>query len=177
MLQNNNSYKILKVFLDSPLHDFQLREISRLTKIAPPSVKKYLLDFEKKSLISKRLRKNYNFPIYRANRENEEFIFLKKISIILELNYSGLVDYLWETLSPKAVVLYGSYAKGESTEDSDIDLFILGNEKNLGLEKFENILNKKIHILFNNDFDKMNKEIKNNILNGIILKGYLKAFK
>lgn len=177
MLQNYNKYKVLKVFLDSPLHGFQLREISRLAKIAPTSVKKYLEEFQKKDIIRKSIKKNYTFYMYKANRENEEFIFLKKVSTLIELNYSGLIEYLWENLSPEAIILYGSYVRGEAIDDSDIDLFIIGNEKKLELKKYEKLIGKKIHLMFKKRFNLLNKELKNNLINGIILKGYLEAFK
>src|SRR3989344_3181860 len=117
MLGKNNSYKVLKIFLDSPIENFRLREIARLSGISPPSVMNYLAEFIKERLIDKNIKNK--IPIYTAIRDNLNFILYKKLSIIFELNNSGLVEYLWEKLSPETI---------------------------------------------------------NNILNGIILKGYIKAF-
>ena len=41
---------------------------------------------------------------------------------------------------------------------------------------FEKKLNRKINIFFSDNFNKLSKELRNNIINGIILKGYLKVF-
>src|SRR3989344_7143941 len=131
MLEKYNRYKVLRLFLDSPTESFRLREIARLTKISPPSVMNYLKEFEKDSLIKKQIKRN--IPYYYAIRDSPDFMLYKKISIVFELNKTGLVDYLWDSLSPKAIILYGSFAKGESIENSDIDLFILGKERNIGL--------------------------------------------
>jgi len=174
MLNKYNRYKLLKVFLDSPTDTFRLREIARLTEISPPSVLNYLKEFEKEGLIRRQLKRE--LPFYTAIRDNEEFILYKKISILFELNKSGLVNYLWDKLSPEAIVLYGSFAKGESVEGSDIDLFVLGKEKNIELAEFEKKLNKKIHLLFKNSLKEVSKELKNNLLNGLILKGYVRVF-
>lgn len=57
-----------------------------------------------------------------------------------------------------------------------MDLFVISKEEKLDLNKFEKKLNKEINIFFSEDFDKLSKELKNNIINGIILKGYLKVF-
>ena len=92
------------------------------------------------------------------------------------MNNSGLIDYLWDKLSPEAIILYGSYSKGESIENSDVDLFILGKDKNIELANFEKKLNKRIHILFKESIKEIPNELKNNILNGVILKGYIKVF-
>src|SRR3989344_9063277 len=129
MLENYNRYKVLKIFLDSPNESFGLREISRITGIAPPSVSNYLEEFREQELI-RRIVKKIN-PEYIAERENEKFKLYKKISIVYELHESGLVSFLWNKLSPEAIILYGSYSRGESTEESDIDIFIIGKKKDL----------------------------------------------
>ena len=47
------------------------------------------------------------------------------MSILFELHKSGLIDYLWEKLAPQTIVLYGSYAKGEVTKKSDLDIAVI----------------------------------------------------
>lgn len=174
MLQNYNKYNVLKVFLSFPTENFRLREIARIARLSLPSVINYLNEFQKEGLIKKQIKRG--IPFYTAMRDNEKFILYKKISIIFELDNSGIVDYLWNAVAPQAIILYGSFAKGESTEVSDIDVFVLGKEKKLAIEKYEKLLNGKFHILFKKSFHELPKELRNNILNGIILKGYLKAF-
>ena len=174
MLQNYNRYKLLKVFLDNSTESFRLRELSRMSKISPPSVLNYLKEFEKQDLI-KRYEKR-DVPFYQANLDNEDFIQYKKLSILFELHNSGLIDFLWEKLSPEAIILYGSQIKGESTENSDIALFIIGREKRIDIEKFQKKLNSEIHLLFEKNPINISKELKNNLINGVVLKGYLKLF-
>jgi predicted nucleotidyltransferase len=173
MLENYNRYKLLKIFLYNPTESFRLRELSRLSKISPVSVINYLKEFEKQELIKKYDKRG--IPFYQAVRDNEKFKLFKKISIIYELNVSGLVDYLWEKSSPEAIILYGSYAKGESIEDSDIDLFVIGVETKVNLGEYEKKLGKNIHLICDS-IKNISKELKNNLINGIVLKGYLKIF-
>lgn len=173
MLKKYNRYKLLKIFLDSPIESFRLRELSRLSGISPLSVVNYLKEFGKEELIRKYEKRK--IPFYQAVRDNENFILYKKISIIYELNDSGVVNYLWNQLSPDAIILYGGYAKGESTEESDIDLFLVCKERDLDLDKFEKKLGKKIHLMFNDKVGRIPKELKNNLINGMVLRGYFKA--
>ena len=77
---------------------------------------------------------------------------------------------------PDVIILFGSATRGEDLKDSDIDLFLLCNEKKLDLKNFENKLKRKISIFFSEDFNKLSVELKNNILNGIVIKGYLRVF-
>ena len=174
MLQKNNKYKLLKIFLFNPTEEFRLRELSRLSKISPPSVMAYLKKFEKEELIKS--FKKRGVPFYKSEIDGEKFREYKKIGILFELNDSGLTDFLWDELSPKAIILYGSFAKGESLEESDIDLFIIGKEKKIRLEEFEKKLERKIHLMFDDNPKNIPNELKNNLINGIVLKGYLKMF-
>ena len=172
MLQKYNRYNLLRVFFYSPTESFRLRELSRLSKISPVSVINYLKEFEKEGLIKRYTKRG--IPFYQAMRDNEKFILYKKISVIYELNESGLVDFLWNKLAPDAIILYGSHAKGEAIEESDIDVFIIGKEREIDLKEFEKKLGKKLHLMFQSDIKKISKELKNNLINGMILKGYLK---
>lgn len=174
MLQNYNKYKLLKIFLDNPTESFRLREMSRMSKISPPSVLNYLKEFEKQGLIKKYEKRGV--PFYKASPDNEDFIHYKKLSILFELHNSGIVEFIWEKASPEAIILYGSQIKGEATEDSDVDLFIVGKERELDIKKFEKALDKEIHLMFEPDIKKIPKELKNNLINGIVLKGYLSLF-
>jgi len=169
MLENYNTYNVLKVFLDSPLYEFGLREISRQISLALPSVKKYLNDLEKEGLILKKELKGN--PVYIASIDSERFRFYKRLFIQHELFNSGLINYLWDALSPKAIILYGSFAKGESTSGSDIDLFVIGKKSKVDIEKFQKKLGKEVHLIIDS-LENIPSELKNNLINGIIMKGY-----
>ncbi len=174
MLQNYNRYKILQEFFNFPTYGFLIRELSRKTKISQPSVINHLKFLLKEDLIIKQKAKPY--PLFKANRENKVFKILKVFNITLRIKTSGLLDYIWNKTFPNVIVLFGSCAKGEDIESSDIDLFIQAKEKNLILDKYERSLNRKISPFFKENFLRFPKELKNNITNGIILKGYLKVF-
>ena len=178
MLQNYNKLKVINVFFEDPSQDaqFQLREISRKIKLAPISVKRYLDELTKEELIIKSKHRVLKYPIYSANRDNEKFLFFKKIQNIISIKESGLIDYLANECMPDAIILFGSASRGEDIGGSDIDVFLLCKEAKLDLEKFDNKLKRKINLFFSKDFNELSPELKNNILNGIILKGYLKVF-
>lgn len=174
MIQNYNRYKILQEFLDFPRKKFQIRELSRRTKIAQTSVINHLKALLKENLIIK--KKEDIYPYFIANRENEMFKIYKKLNLILKINQTGLINYIYDNCLPSCIILFGSASKGEDIEESDIDLFIQSKEKKLNLEKYERLLKRKISLFFEEYFSKLPDELKNNILNGIILKGYIKVF-
>lgn len=174
MLSDYNSWKVLSAFFNNPMKDYGLRELSREVKIAPKSVKNYLKQFVQKKMIIEKIANN--LPIYKANRENKEFLFYKKINNQNIIKESGLVDYVYDFCLPDTIILFGSFSKGEDIKESDIDIYVQSKEKKLLLEKYEKITGRKINMLFSPDFSKLSSELKNNIINGILIKGYLKVF-
>lgn len=164
--------KIMELFFEEPARSFQLREISRLTKMAPTSVRHYLKELSAEKLIGKHTKTIY--PSYSANETNRLFKIYKQQTIILKLYLSGLIDYLEEQLHPASIILFGSVRKGEYTKKSDIDLFIQAEPKELDLNRYRKQLKHRINIFYEEDISKISKELLNNIINGIKLSGYLK---
>ena len=178
MLHNYNKWKVLQVFFDAPLAEggIQLRELSRNADLAPTSVKNYLSELEKERLILERKTRAQGYPVYAANRDHDSYKFYKKIDLLLRIKTSGLLRDLQDTFMPGAIILFGSAARGEDTEQSDIDLFVEAKKENFETDRYEKILRRKINLLFERDFHKLSKELKNNLLNGTILYGYEKVF-
>ncbi len=180
MLQKYNRWTVLNVFFDNPEPTgagFQLREISRISKLAPTSVKKYLDELIEDGLVIKSEHRVHQYPVYWANRDNEKFKSLKKIDMIFDIQNSGLLTLLHDTCMPEVIILFGSASRGEDLKESDIDLFLLCEETKLNLEQYETLLKRKINIFYCNNFDTLSEELKNNIINGVVLNGYLKVFQ
>lgn len=172
MLQNYNMYKILQLFFDCPTKPFQLREISRITKIGLPSVRNHVKSLENLRFIEK--KKGTIYVAYVAKR-GEKFFAYKLGDILIRLHESKLTEYLVNKFSPNTIVLFGSCARGEDIETSDIDLFVQAKEEKIDLKEFEKKLKRKINILFENDIKDIPNELMNNIINGIAIYGYLKV--
>lgn len=177
MLFNYNKFRVLEVFLNDPIPkngEFQLREISRLTSLAPKSVKNYLEELISEDLILKKKQRATNYPVYTSNYDNPRFKFIKKIVNEYKLRESGLIEYIYSKSVPKCIVLFGSYSRGEDLLDSDIDLFVESKYVYLDLQDYEVLLNRKINVLFNEKFENLSKELKNNLINSVVVNGYLK---
>ncbi len=174
MIQNYSRYRVLQEFFDFPRKDFQMRELSRRINLAQPSVINHLKTLVKDNLIIK--EKKGLYPTFRANRDNELFKIYKKTNLLLRIYQTGIINYIYDSCLPNSIILFGSASKGEDIEESDVDLFVQSKEKKLGLERYEKLLNRKISLFFKENFSKLSKELKNNILNGIILNGYIKVF-
>jgi len=179
MLQKSSMSKTLEVFFDNPMKEHYLMDISRSLGIAHTSIKKNLVHLIKLGLITEKIikRGKRKFPVFKSNIENKYFKKYKIISNLSILSESGLIEYLEEKLFPKVIVLFGSYRRGEDIADSDIDLFVECKKEELNLSLFEKKLKRKIQLHFKEDFNSFPKELKNNIINGIVLYGFLEGYK
>lgn len=165
----------MNVFFNDPIKDFQLRQISRIIKLEHKSVLIYLKRLIKLGLI--KINTSTLYKSYNANTNNEVFRKYKKTFNQIKIYESGLIEYLDDKLMPEVIILFGGYAKGTDVMQSDIDIFIQSKQEKLNLDKFEKVLKRKIHLVFDKDLKYMSKELKNNITNGIVLSGSLRLFR
>jgi predicted nucleotidyltransferase len=160
--------QVIEVFFKEPTTIHFIREIGRKIKLAPTSVKNILNQLEKSNLIKIKTSKPFNG--YVSNRENEEFLFLKKAYNLYSLY--ELKRNIEESVHPRAIVLFGSYSRGEDVESSDIDILVLSTiKKEINLEVIEKKLSRTINIMTIEYLDKLDKNIREKIYNGIVLSG------
>ncbi len=168
MIQKCSIIRVLGIFFEEPTQLHFIREISKKINLAPTSVIKYINEFEKEGLIIKKESKP--FRGYIANRDNEDFIFYKRVYNFNSLN--ELKKYISKEGSPKLLVVFGSYALGEDIEESDIDLLIVTKgEKHFNFEKFEKSLKREINPIILEEIEELDKNLKNQVHNGFILFG------
>jgi len=173
MLQNYTTYKILQLFFDYPTKHFQLREICRILDLGMPSVRNHVKKLEKLSFIKKEKRGVYQS--YTSNK-NDLFKIYKRNDVLVRLYECKLIDFLVDKFTPDAIVLFGSASRGEDVESSDIDLLVMAKKKEINLKIFEDKLKRRITLHFETRILDIPKELLNNIINGIVVYGYLKVF-
>ena len=171
MLIESNTQKFMSIIFTYPTNGFTIREIGRKIGVSPPTASYIAKKMEKIELI-KIERERTQHKVF-GNFENEEFKNLKKIYNIFSL--FELTEFLVENFNPTSVVVFGSFSKGEDTEESDIDIFVDSNsKKEVKLTKFEKKLKRNIHLHMKNIKD-IPEELRCNIINGIILDGFLEC--
>lgn len=174
------SQRVIALFAHFPDKEFSLSEVAQLTKVKKSNMGGILNILHKQEIII--ITKLKSIWRIKANRDNLNFI---KMKIVYNLNFvyqGGLVEFLISSYkNPKAIVLFGSFRKGEDNSDSDIDIAILDNSINeyktfylRELYEFEKEINRKIQIhLFNERLIDIN--LFNSIANGIVLSGFLEV--
>lgn len=105
---------------------FYFREIERSVNMGRGAVQRELENLVDAGLVLR--RKQGNQVHYQANPKSPIFPELKSLMI----KTAGITDVLRQALMPlkdriRIAVIYGSFAKGTETVDSDVDVLIIGD--------------------------------------------------
>jgi predicted nucleotidyltransferase len=132
-LRSKVSKKLLSYYFLNPSKRHYVNELARVLELDPKNLHSKLVEFEKLGLfLSEYVGKerffflNKAFPLLKAYRE-------------IVLQTAGLEAALKQSLAVlpglKEAYIFGSYAKGDMDEHSDIDLLAIGEHSALGLQK------------------------------------------
>lgn len=126
-LVNDAETELLKFFCTYPTTEFSISEIARETGLSKPWVSEKIEKFEEEDVVE--TRKQGNQRLARFNRDSNRALRLKQVLNLEQLYQSPLTDEIVEKYSyPEAVIVFGSFAKGEDIEDSDIDIAVITPE-------------------------------------------------
>lgn len=175
MITKDNNYRVMKLFFDAPEKKFHVRQIARLTQLSAPGVSKIVARLKKEGLLSSEstgLVEN----VFAA--KTGQFLHLKRCYNMMAIHESGLIDLLREEYEePEAIVLFGSFGRGDDASKSDIDMAIVTSKsKELDLKKIEALLGRKLNI-YEIKIRECKKEFLNNLANGVVLYGYLRLIQ
>src|SRR3989344_3413382 len=115
--------RIAEVLFKYPEKEFSLSDLAKEAGVAKANIGNILDEFQEVGLITiEKLSK-----IWRIKAHTENWLY-KKSKIIYNLNFiykSGLVEFLIDHFkNPKAIILFGSFRRGEDLSSSDIDIAI-----------------------------------------------------
>lgn len=117
--------KILTLFTMNPGKEMFVREISRATDENINAVRRELSNLEEIGLLMS--EKKGNMKYYTVRKDFPIYEELKSIVLKTEGASKFLKDNLKEMKNIKLAFIYGSFARGEATAASDIDIFLVGN--------------------------------------------------
>lgn len=141
---NSKENNVLELFFNSPRH-WHFEELRNKSGLSKSRLTKWLKSFEKEDLI-KRIKEKGRMPYYVGNFDNSGFKNKKRLFGLNTLNESGLLNHLSTLKGAKVVILFGSFSRCDWYENSDIDIFIYGNDDYFEQGKYELKLNREIQI-------------------------------
>ena len=168
-------FKVLEYFLKHPTEKTYLNELAKKLQISPRSVKIYCDLFDKEEIIKREIKGNMH--IFTTNNDNFRVREMKRayfLNLLGEMNIEKIAEKY------ASIAIYGSYASGNYDEKSDIDILIIGDEKNVKRELVVKIMNKigteiQLNAIPIIKWEKMKKDndhfVKNILRNHVLIKG------
>lgn len=148
------------------------RRISKILGVSQAAVKKALPGLGKDDLVKMDKDEESGRWSIGMKRGNPRVMELKRVDNLRRIYESGLAGFLETEFAGDTIILFGSYSRGEDTIDSDIDIAVVGSkEKIIDLAGFEEKLEREINISYFESFEKIHKNLKENLCNGIVLSG------
>lgn len=140
---SNITKKVLGYYFINPKARLYIRELAKLLKLDPGNLSKKMAELRNDGIfLVENEGKNLYFKL------NEKFPLLNEYKNIYEAKF-GVVESIKKALDNigkiKEAYIFGSYAKGNFEEGSDIDLLVIGDNEHSDLFKAISSLEKLWH--------------------------------
>jgi len=168
----NLQQEILRLFFKKNGKSLNARMVAKNLGVSSPAVLKALPLLHKHGLLKLVRDKESKRLSIELEKDNHQISWMKRIDNLAQIYESGLVQFFYDTLPETTIILFGSYALGEDTTSSDIDIAVIGTHySHIDLNEYEKKLEREIIINYYGSFKDIDRHLLNNILNGITLKG------
>jgi len=138
LLKSKTPVKIIRFFLEYPTNDFYEREIQIKTELSKGSVNRWIRELEEAGIIESKTKGRLR--IFKLNNSSP---------VVKQLKILYIIDKIYHKVkkfNDCRVFLYGSAARGEYDEKSDIDILVIGQNRNIA-QKIRKI-DAKINVSF-----------------------------
>jgi predicted nucleotidyltransferase len=146
LYQKITQLRVLELFLQNPFEGFYLRESARLLDMDPMTVKRSLDLLFTDGLLEKYEEKNR--ILYRIDLDNQAARYQKISYNLAWLKEKGVVEYInnmGEAVT--AIIMFGSFARGENDGNSDLDLLMISLGKNDLSQEIGQILDHEVNLM------------------------------
>jgi len=117
---------ILKAFVESPDIEYYTRQLASLHHLSAGTLHRELTKLNSSGIL--KARKIGNIKLFSLNKENPLYEEIKNIIYKTEGVIKLLKDAILGIRGIKVAFIYGSFAKGDERQDSDVDMFLIGND-------------------------------------------------
>lgn len=170
---------IKELFFNYATKQWHFEELVKKSGLSRAQTNKWLQRLLKEKLIKKVKEKN-KMPYYIAQYNNPAFQTQKKIYALFQFEKTGFLEHLSTLKDAKTVIIFGSFARADWHNESDIDLFIYGKADEFKKGLFEKKLKREIQVFqYENRamLKRLEPSVIPNILAGIHVKGTIEPFE
>ena len=169
---HNKFFEILKQYSEDYSKEIYGRELTKKVSLSQKNIALTLEELEKKGILNS--RKVANIKYYKLNLTNKT---IKDVLFIVEVlnkirfleNHLKIANIFKKDDPSRIVGIFGSYARGTEKKDSDLDVFIVGDEASEDYDKIRKIFNINVSTKYfsEKELKTLLKE-KNNLIKEIV---------
>lgn len=167
------STNITELFFNEPTKHWHFENILKEANISRPQALQWLKHFTKKKII-KRVKPKGKMPYYISNINTLSYQNQKKLYALQRLYSSGLMEHIQKIPEIKTAAIFGSFSRWDWYKQSDIDLFIYGEDNLFEQGKYEVRLKREIQtftVKTERDLKLLQPGLLKNIISGYLIKG------
>ena len=162
----NMKEKIKLLFFQHTLRRWHFEAILAESVISRERVYHFLKELLREKLI-RRVKRKGKMPYYLANRDSAKFRSEKRLYGLTMLERSGLFENLNSCKGIKTAILFGSFARGDWSKSSDIDLFIFGDDSEFEKGVYEQRLHREIQVFAYQNTRMLKKKLDQTVIPNI----------
>jgi len=179
---SKSCFKVAESIFNYPNKHFHIRGLANETGLSTTAVKSAIKDLEDYGIV--KVENGEIATMVKADMESESYAFYKRVFNLYRLERWSFIENIRSMFDAQTIVLFGSFARGEDIEESDIDILAISekprntavDERVSGfLELMERELNRKVNVHVLPSLKDADPKFKNAVSNGIVLYGYLKV--
>lgn len=163
--------KVKALFFNNTLRRWHFEAIVSESSISRERTNHFLKQLLREKLIT-RVKMKGKMPYYLANIDSPKFRSEKKLYGLKLLEESGLFENLNTCKGIKTAILFGSFARGDWSKSSDIDLFIYGDDTEFQKEIYEKHLHREIQVFAYQNKNEVTRNLDPTVIPNIV-KGFL----
>lgn len=145
-----NHLIVLSLFTNGYFKEYYIREVYNTLNIGVRTAKRILDDLERKGILTSNIKGNIRVFTLQKNQLARDYLTLtEQYKKIIFLQNNLLIKEIVEKITPhiKGIsLIFGSYAKEEQDEESDLDLCIIGEFNKTEILKVSKIYNISLNI-------------------------------
>lgn len=171
----NKEESIIKLFFNEPTKHWHFEAILKQANISRPQAARWLHKLIKEGIV-KRVKPLEKMPYYLGNYESTTYQARKRLFALNELEKQGFLSHLASLQKAQTIILFGSMSRWDWHKESDIDLFIYGDDEGFDPGRFRAKLHREIETFIckdKNELKKFNPALLRNIVAGYLMKGNL----
>ena len=167
-------------FFEQTLRHWHFEDLVKVSGLSRERVNHYLKNLKKERFV-RHIKLQRKMPYYLADLKRSDFRLQKRLYGLNLLQQSGLFAHLFALKNVRTAILFGSFARGDWNQSSDVDLFLYGENSLFEKGVFEMKLRKELQIFSFQQASEVKKTLEpallRNIAKGFNIKGDLEPFE